>query len=257
MITQLSLLMITKNAEELLEKSLASARGLVDEIIAVDNFSRDRTEEILKKFKAKIYKHKEYNLGRQRSFGLEKVSGEWVLVLDGDEIISDRLRSEIKTIVKNEKSKPKYDGYYIPFQNHFLGKPINFGGENYHMLRLFRKNSVEIEPLPVHEGFKLKSGIPGKLEDKILHYSYRSLRQMFSKFTDYSVREAKLKIGKKEKSGFVKIMLYPPHMFWARFVQDKGYKDGIFRIPLDLGFAYMEMMTYVLLFLYGRAKVRN
>ena len=37
------------------------------------------------------------------------------------------------------------------------------------------------------------------------------------------------------------------HMFWARFVEDKGYKDGIFRIPLDLGFAYMEFLTYFLM----------
>jgi hypothetical protein len=36
-------------------------------------------------------------------------------------------------------------------------------------------------------------------------------------------------------------------MFWARFIKDKGYKDGFFRIPLDLGFAYMEFLTYVLM----------
>jgi hypothetical protein len=36
-------------------------------------------------------------------------------------------------------------------------------------------------------------------------------------------------------------------MFYARFIKDKGYKDGLFRIPLDLAFAYMEFLTYVLL----------
>jgi O-antigen/teichoic acid export membrane protein len=38
-------------------------------------------------------------------------------------------------------------------------------------------------------------------------------------------------------------------MFWARFVEDKGYKDGLFRLPLDVGYAYMEWMNYVFMFL--------
>ena len=75
---------------------------------------------------------------------------------------------------------------------------------------------------------------------------------MFSKFTDYSVREAKQKIDRGEKPSLRKIFFYPLHMFWARFIEDKGYKDGLFRIPLDFGFAYMEMMTYVLLWIYGK-----
>ena len=41
--------------------------------------------------------------------------------------------------------------------------------------------------------------------------------------------------------------MYPTHMFWSRFIKDKGYKDGYFRIPLDLGFAYMEFITYITL----------
>jgi len=259
-IEKLSLLMITKNAEELLEKSLVSCRGLVDEIIAVDNFSKDQTREILKKFGAKIYIHPEEDLGKQRAYGLKKVSNEWVLVLDADEILSQELKKEIrysilairKKIPNNQYPISNIEGYLIPFQNHFLGKPINYGGENYKMLRLFRKNSVEIKPSYVHEGFQLKSGKPGLLQNKIYHFSYRSIPQMFSKFTDYSVREAKQKIDRGEKPSLRKIFFYPLHMFWARFIEDKGYKDGLFRIPLDFGFAYMEMMTYVLLWIYGK-----
>jgi hypothetical protein len=33
------------------------------------------------------------------------------------------------------------------------------------------------------------------------------------------------------------------------FIKDKGYKDGLFRIPLDFGFAYMEFLTYLILFI--------
>ena len=239
---RLSLLMITKNADELLEKSLTSVIGLVDEIIIVDNYSSDKTVMIAKKFGAKIYFYKEENLGKQRRFGLGKVSNDWVLVLDADEIISARLRAEIKL-------KAKYDGFYIPFQNHFLGKQLRYGGEDYKKLILFKKNKVKIKAALVHEKFEVIGRI-GYLKNKIYHYSYRSLWQMFRKFSDYAIREAKQKSKNGEKSSLKKIFLYPSHMFWARFIKDKGYKDGLFRIPLDLGFAYMEFLTYSTLRVY-------
>ncbi len=248
---KLSLLMITKNAEQLLEKSLQSCDEMVDEIVIVDNYSKDRTREIGKKYGAKIYLNEESDLGKQRLYGLKKVTGDWVLVLDSDEIISDQLRSEIKLKVKSSKLKIKYEAFYIPFQNHFLGRRVNYGGENYQKLWLFRKDTVVIGSALVHERFELKKGKIGKLKHKIYHYSYRSLSQTYRKFTDYAFREAKQKIQNGEKTSLKKIFFYPIHMFWARFIKDKGYKDGFFRIPLDLGFAYMELLTYLLLWLYG------
>ena len=72
---------------------------------------------------------------------------------------------------------------------------------------------------------------------------------MFRKFTDYGIRMAKEKHLSGDKSSLKKIFIYPIHMFWARFIEDKGHEDGLFRIPLDLGFAYMEFVTYLILFI--------
>ncbi len=242
--TKLSLLMITKNAGELLEKSLTSVIGLVEEIVIIDNYSSDKTVIIAKKFRTKIYFNRELDLGKQRGFGLDKVSNDWILVLDSDEVVTQKLAKEIK--LKIENCKLKIDGYYIPFQNHFLGRKIRYGGENYKKLILFKKNKVKIKAALVHEKFEVIGKI-GYLKNKIYHYSYRSFWQMYKKFTDYAIREIKQKLKKNEKSSFKKIFFYPIHMFWTRFIKDKGYKDGLFRIPLDLGFAYMEFVTYFVL----------
>lgn len=245
--------MITKNSQELLEMSLESVRDLVGEIIIIDGNSSDRTREIAKPFNAGIFRYDEENLGKKRAYGLNKIKTEWVLVLDADEIVSQELKTEIAKLLNGSIAKK---GFMIPYQNHFLGRRVNHGGENYKMLRLFRKDSVVIDPALVHEGFTLKKGEVGTLNNKIFHYSYRSLSQMLRKFTDYAVREAKQKAEKGERSSFRKIFLYPLHMFWARFVEDKGYEDWIFRILLDLGFAYMEFATYVLLCIYGWKKLK-
>lgn len=253
----LSLVIITKNAEELLGNCLQSVQGLVDEIVLVDDYSKDKTLEIAKKYNARIYKRHNKNLGKQKAYGLQKAKFDWILFLDADEMISKELKKEIisllncsitKETIQQSNNRTIDDvAYYIPYQNHCFGKPVNYGGENYAMVRLFKKAHAISHPSLVHEKVEIKKGGIGRLRNKIYHYSYRSLWQMYRKFTDYAVREAYQKIQKQETASLKKLTLYPLHMFWARFIEDKGYKDGLFRIPLDLGFAYMEFLTYLLM----------
>lgn len=237
--------MITKNAAGVIKKSLESVKELADEIIIVDNYSKDETLNIAKKYSAKIYLNQEKDFGKQKAFGLNKTVNEWILVLDSDEIVSKELRKEIKELLSPKNIQ--YDGFYIKYQNHFLGKKIYFGGESYKKLRLFRKLKAVIKPALVHEEFYLKSKNISTLNHKILHHSYRSIPQVYKKFTVYAFKEAKKKIVRDDKTNLEKIFLYPPHMFWSRYIKEKGYKDGIFRIPLDLGFAYMEFLSYLLM----------
>jgi glycosyltransferase involved in cell wall biosynthesis len=241
---RLSLLMIAKNAEELLDKSLESTEGLVDEIIIVDNGSIDKTVEISKKYKAHIYTNSDKDLGKLREYGFEKTTGDWVLMLDADEVLSQELKNEIASFKRSPEAVTKHTGYVIPYTNHFLGRPLKYGGENYKILRLFKRDMVKIDSALLHEKFEVTQGTVGELNHPIYHYSYRSLAQVYKKFTDYALRDARQRKQKGEKTSLKKIFLYPIHMFWARYIEDKGYKDGLFRILLDLGFAYMEWLTY-------------
>ncbi len=245
MSVKLSVLMITKNAAETLEKSLASVKKIADEIIIIDSQSTDRTVEIAKNYLAKVYVKEFSDIGKQRNFGLSKARGKWVLILDGDEIVSERLMKEIKLKIENKKLR--INGYYISYQNFYLNKPLQHGGEDYKMLRLFRRVKLSIEPSLVHNRIEVKDRRIGYLKGKIFHHSYRSFLQIFGKFTNYGIRMAKEKYLSGEKSSLKKVFLYPVHLFWARFIKDKGYEDGLFRIPLDLGFAYMEFVTYFML----------
>ena len=240
-----SLVIITKNAGATLDRVLGSVKDIVDEIVVVDDRSTDNTLLIAKAYGAKVFKHHEYDLGKQRLYAMKKAKGKWILVLDADEWLTKELKKEIATLL--HCSIVKYDGFYIPFQTHFLGKPLRYGGENYKKLILFRKDSVMIKPALVHEKYELIKGKTGYLKHRAYHYSYQSITEMFKIFTDYAIRDAEQKIKNGEKSSFKKIFIYPIHMFWARFINDKGYKDGLRRLPLDIGFAYMEFLTYLLL----------
>lgn len=245
---QLSVVMITKNSDRYLEESLASVKRITQDIIIVDGYSTDNTLKIAAKHKAKILLSRQENLGQKKAEGLAKIKTEWALILDSDEILTGELQNEVLSVIG---SQTKYRAFRIPYQNHFLSRPVNYGGEDYKMIRLFKKKEVRIEPRLVHENVNIEAKYVGKLKHRLNHYSYQSLGQMFRKFTDYALREARAKQAKGERTSLKKIFLYPPHMFYARFVESQGYKDGLFRIPLDLGFAYMELLTYLALAYYN------
>lgn len=238
----LSVVMITHNADELLKRVLESVVAIANEIVIVDDGSTDQTLQIASDYKATILTFKDPSLGKRKTFGIDHATSEWILVLDSDEIVSKPLAREITTVIAKRLAT---DVYYIPYKNHFLGKPLRYGGERYAMPRLFKKKKAKMRDSLVHEQIMFDVGRSRCLSGAILHYSYRSLPQMYRKFTDYALREARQKKRAGERTGLKKIFMYPPHMVWARFIKDRGYKDGFFRLPLDIGFGYMELVTYV------------
>jgi GT2 family glycosyltransferase len=85
----LALVMVCKNEEMGIERAINSAKPYVDEIIvAIDNKSSDKTEEIAKNCGATI-KHFDWrnDFAWARNFAHEGVKSDWILFLDGHEYI--------------------------------------------------------------------------------------------------------------------------------------------------------------------------
>jgi len=86
-----SLCMIVKDEEKHLAKCLQSAKTIVDEMIVVDTGSSDRTKELATIFGAKVFDFAwENDFSSARNDSLSKASGDWILVLDADEMISEK-----------------------------------------------------------------------------------------------------------------------------------------------------------------------
>src|SRR5258708_38063544 len=95
----ISVIIITKNEEELLTNCLESLKW-ADEIIVCDNDSTDKTLEIAKKYTNNIIQSKidnpfEFDFSKVRNKAIEKAHGEWVLFVDADERVLQSLKDEI------------------------------------------------------------------------------------------------------------------------------------------------------------------
>jgi len=243
----LSVLMISRNVEKLVGEALASVNGLWDELLVGDAGSTDGTAGIVEKYGGRLIKQRGSNLGKRKQELVEKAKSNWILVLDSDERVSPELAREIKRTVRPAFGNQEIVAHRIPYQNYVFGKPVYYGGEKYSKVRLFRKEFGKVATVPLHEEIVIRGKI-GQLFGVIHHHSYRTPWQLFTKFTKYARLDAKLKHAAGEKVTWQKIFLYGPHLFWARFVQDKGYRDGWRGLILAFAFGYLEGLTYCFLF---------
>ena len=188
----LSVALITFNEEHIIEKTLSAIQNWVDEIVVVDSFSTDNTINILEMFPVKLYQEKWQGYSKQKNFAISKCTGDWVLVLDADEIINKTLQNEILDIIKN----PGNNVGFKMKRKFFIGKRwIRYGGyyPDY-QLRLFKNNAgayfIERE---VHESISLEGSL-GYLKNPIEHYAYKDLKdygENLAKYAELASKEIK------------------------------------------------------------------
>lgn len=234
----ISVIIITKNEENNIEDCLKSVEW-ADEIIIVDAESDDKTVEIAGKYTDRIYIRKWEGYSKQKKYALSLSRNEWVLSIDADERISTELKTEIQ-----KGTDENYDGFRISRKNYFLGKHITgCGWDNDFQLRLFKKSMTEITDNLVHESFIVKSAV-GQLKNRILHYSYRTLKDAITKMNNYSSLEAEQKYRNKNVSP-IDFIIHPASAFIQYFIVKKGYKDGKYGLMVSLLHAMTNMQIYM------------
>ena len=100
--------MIARDEEEWLPACFESIKAIADEIIFVDTGSKDQSLAIAERLGAKIY-HFGWrdDFAAARNFSLSKATGNWILVLDADEVISAQDYPLLKELTSNPASDPK------------------------------------------------------------------------------------------------------------------------------------------------------
>ena len=141
----LSVIILSYNEELNIARCLNSVKDLSDDIIIVDSYSTDNTLKICKGYSCRIYQHAFENQAKQFNWALDNVEikNDWIIRLDCDEIIPDKLKKEIEGIL-NENTG--FDGYYLNRRMYWMNKWLKHGRMYPHyIVRLFRKRKARYE----------------------------------------------------------------------------------------------------------------
>jgi len=245
---KLSVVIITLNEEDRLEEALKSCKDIADEIVVVDSFSTDKTCEIAAQYGAKIYKHEFVDYGSQKNVALDKAANEWILNLDADERVSDRLKKEVLEF-KQKKENPKNknndaDGFLIKRKTFYLGRWIKHSGwYPDRKLRLFRKSKSRWQGR-IHEALIL-DGNTTRMEGDIFHFTYRDVTDHISRLNNYSLMQARDIVDNKKKLLYLRTLLLPPITFLRFYIWKLGILDGFPGLLIALVSSWATAMKHL------------
>ncbi len=204
--------------------------------------STDKTLEIAKSHNAKIFNFEQVGyVEPARQFAVDQVQQKWVLILDADEVVTEKLAQTIKEVVTNDSA----DLVYMPWLNYMFGRPITacrFEPEREMHLRLFKKGMVNfgsevhapIVPDPSGRILKLNPETQGV----VWHFNYSNISSFIQKLDRYTTLEAAS--NQKNPSSPSRILRKVVREVINRYWRAKGYKLGWHGLAVSLLMGFYE-----------------
>lgn len=225
----ITLIVLTKDEELNLEHCLKSSADHVQQIIVVDSGSTDGTLAIARQYGADIQEHPFKNQAEQFNWALDnlKISGEWILRLDADEVMSAELWQEIEAAL--EKAPADVYGFYLKRRVYFMGRWIKHGG--YYptwLLRLFRTGKARSEERIMDEHIILAAGSALRLQNDFKDENHKDLKWWLAKHRGYAAREAQAMLEEKRSA-------LRPHLRGDQPERKRWLKNNLYlRLPIFL-----------------------
>jgi len=193
-----------------------------DEIIVLDSGSHDDTVAICRQFTDKVYQTDWPGFGIQKQRALDKASGDWVLSIDADEVVTPELRLEIEQALQQSECQ----GYEIPRLSSYCGRQMRHGGwwPDY-VLRLFRRDCGQFTDSVVHERIVVQGQI-GRLTTPFLHEAFVNLDEVLHKVNAYSSLGADMLYQRGVRSSLSKAILKALWTFLRTYCLKAAILDG-------------------------------
>ncbi len=229
----------TCNEEKYIERCLGHLKW-VDEIVVVDMYSTDKSVEIARQYTDKIYFHPRVpSVELARNFALQKASGDWILIVDPDEVIPEGLAREILRLIN---SNPDFVAISFPCKNIYFGRWLKHAYPIVWQTRCFKRGRV-CYPSRVHSRPQIIGGNVYTLANdekyQIIHYDSDTISRFIEKMNRYTSTEAyHMHHDDEIKFRILFLIKKPIAEFKNRFFLCKGYKDEI------EGFLFCALMAF-------------
>ncbi len=181
----LSVTIVAQNEERTVAAVLAAVTEIADEVVFLDSGSTDLTVEIANSLGVRFYHQDWLGYAEQKNKAIDLASGEWILSLDADEVLTPALVAEIRDLM--QRGVPDdVAGFKIPRVLYIGDSPVRGGGFYPDaQLRLIRKGKGRFQPRVVHESIKVEGQVQ-QLKNDMLHYAYKDVEQFAQTMDQYA-----------------------------------------------------------------------
>ena len=221
---KISVVIITFNEERNIKRCLASVQSVADEIIVLDSFSTDKTEEICRSFNVNFSQHKFDGHIQQKNRAMALATYDWVLSLDADEALDTVLTQEILRVKKNLSA----DAYKFNRMTNYCGQWIKHSGWYPDIkLRLWDRRKGKWGGENPHDKVIMQPGSKVvHLKGDLHHYSYYSVDEHIRQNDYFSTIGAQVLFDKGKKSSRFKAIYKSTWMFIRNYFFKLGFLDG-------------------------------
>lgn len=221
---KLTVAIITYNEENNIGRCISSVLPIADEVLVVDSFSKDKTEEIARSLGARFVANTFAGFIEQKNLALDLATHDYVLSLDADEALSPELLEEISKI----KSNFNHEGYKFHRLTNYNGYWVRYSGWYPDTkLRLVKKNKARWEGVNPHDILEMKNNeTVGFLKGDLLHYSYESIAAHVAQTNKFTTIAALAAFKQGKRSSVFKIVTRPLFKFIRDYFLKRGFLDG-------------------------------
>ncbi len=239
--TPITVVVLTKNEQANIDECLGSLVGWADEIIVIDDESTDATVKLAEKYTDKIFHKKMENEGKHRNWAYAQARNEWVFSLDADEQLTDDLKKEITSILKDTEN----EAFSVPIKTYIGSYWVKYSGwYPANKLRMFMKSKQWYEEVKVHP--RVMNSIPtGNLTGDIIHKGYPDFEHFLASLNRQTTLEAEKWIDTGRGMTLGKAMWRTIDRFPRIYFGKKGYKDGLIGFVIALFASLYQIMSYV------------
>ena len=240
---KVSAVVITFNEEKNISRCLDSLTDVVDEILVVDSFSTDKTEEICKNKRACFIRHPFEGHIEQKNYAMSQASYDHVLSIDADEVLSGELRESIL----NVKTNWNCDGYSLNRLTNYCGKWIRYcGWYPDTKLRLWDRRKGSWGGVNPHDKVMMdKNSLTSHVQGDLLHYSYHTMTEHVSQMNKFSDIAARVAYEKGIRSNLIiDVLLNPLFTFMKKYFIKLGILDGYYGFVISINTAFGKFLKY-------------
>lgn len=253
-VVKISGVIITYNEARNIEACIRSLEGLTDEIIVVDSYSTDKTQEICINLGVKLFQNPFHGHIEQKNYAIDKASYDHILALDADERVSQKMKDSILEVKNNWDA----NGYIFDRLNNYCGTWLKHSWYPDKKLRLWDRKKGRWGGTNPHDKVVLKEGKARKLNGDLLHYAYENLEEHIDQAKKFAIiaANAKFKDG-RDANFFIHIILNPFYKFFRKYVLRLGFLDGYYGFIFSVLTAYLNFMKYSRLWELNRNEKKN